>query len=207
MDYTKLFQLEEKFIKKIAANKQNVLFSEQRDRLSKFYHKLISGLNAVANEMDGDYFALKELGLDKETLNVFKNFRANIIELAKQIVPERPYDGTMDLIRWLNDRTNKSIMDNLNFISKEFLKKNQVKFEPTSYLKPVRVESFNKLKHLLKEADQFISEHPMLPDPRMQSTVPPPRLHNVKDEEPITLGPGGVTVPGIPISKKDKEAV
>lgn len=207
MDYTKLFELEEKFIKKIAASKQNVLFSEQRERLEKFYHKLISGLNAVTNEMDGDYLALKELGMDKQTLSVLKNFRSNIIELAKAIVPENPYEGTLNLISWLNDRMNKSTMDNLNFIFKEFLKNNQVDFEPSSYLSPVRVESFNKLKHILKEADQFIATHPMLPDPRMQSTVPPPRLHNVKDEESITLGPGGVTVPGIPISKKDKEAV
>ena len=203
MSYTKLLELEQRFSKKIAQSNDNIRFQEQRDRLSKFYHKLVRELNSIVSEMEGDIVALKARGLDPNTIKVFRDFRGHIINLIKNIDPEKPYEGTLKLIAWMHERMNKATLDNLNFIIQEHLKNNQVEFQPASFLSHVRVDSLSKIKNLLKSAHDYIEDNPLLPDPRDIPTVPPPVLRNVRDEEFTPASKDDMTVPGIPASKKE----
>lgn len=204
MTSKKVFELGEKFAQQAEKMNDNAKYQAQRERIDKFSHKLLGELKAINNEMGGDYLALKEKQLDPKVLEVLRKTRLQLIEKVKDIDPLHPYEGTNHLINWADSRIIKSTLDNLNFIIHSFLNNNQDDFKPSSMVKPLRIDSIKKLQNLLKAARIYMNENPLLRDPRNQSTVPPPVLRNVKnDEETVPAGREDVTVPGIPASKKE----
>jgi hypothetical protein len=202
MTTNKIFELGEKFAKKLEQNNDNARFSQQREHINKFSHKLLGELKSILNEMDGDLLVLREKKIDPNVLTSFKNIKSAILTLFKDIDPMHPYEGTERLIRWAEHRTNKSMLDNLHFIISHYLDTNKEDFVANKYLQPVKSESIKKFQNLLKMAKQYISENPLLPDPRLQSTVPPPRLYNVKEDNIDPIGSQDLTMPGSPDSKK-----
>lgn len=194
MTYVKLIELEEKFTTKLAQNEEESGLQEQRNKLSKFYHKFTRELYALTNEMDGDLLVLKEKGLSSDLLKLFNGVKGHIISVTKQINPYAPYDGAMDLIEWASQKETKATLNNLNFIIQEFLKRNMVEFQAGPHINQVRVESIMKLKDILRKTYEYIQENSILPDPREMPTIPPARRMS-DNEETRVLAP------------KEKEAI
>lgn len=202
MTTKKIFELGDKFARKMEQMNDNEKFSQQREKIAKFSHKFLGELKAIISEMDGDFAVLKIKNLDPKTLEAFADIRTHILYMMKQIDPEHPYDGTIELAKWADSKNTKLILNNLDFIITHFLEQQKEEFTSTPHLRHSRSQSIKRFQNLLLAAHKYVLENPLLPDPREQATVPPPRLLNEKEEVTQPIGNEDTTIPGIPSSKK-----
>lgn len=145
----------------------------QRLRLEEMFHDLYQGFRSSLNEIEGDILALKVMGLDSDTLKAMGKVVHDINHLVKQLNPENPYIVINQLYAWINDRNNKSILDNLDFITKAFVKKQQ-NFSLSKGVGTLKVNGLSNLVNKINEAKAYADQNPLLPDPRELATVPPP---------------------------------
>lgn len=172
------------------ANKHNEAWKAQRERLESFYYDTSKFFRTIINEMDGDLLLLKEMGIDIDVQKMLGKVFHNFVELYKNIDPEHPYAGIQNIIEWASSKENTILFDNLNFLFNEYLRQNKVEFEQSPNLKHPRVNSIKKLTNALPALKEFMVNHPMLPDPRKISTLPPPIQNEVQT---VRLGPDDKT--------------
>lgn len=181
MTNKKVQELADKF-----ANKHNEAWQAQRETLESFYYDTSKFFRTIINEMDGDLLTLKQMNIDLGVQKMLGKVFHDFVELYKEINPAHPYIGIQNIIDWAGSKQNKILFENLNFLFNEYLRKDKVEFEQSPSLKHPKVNSIKKLTNALPELKKFMVEHPLLPDPRQVSTVPPPMKN---DLDTYRLGP------------------
>lgn len=172
------------------ANKYNEAWNEQRERLETFYYDTSRFLKALITEMDGDLATLKHRGVHSDVIKMFGEIAYELTKLFVAINPEQPYTGIERLVNWVESKSTKNKLDNLQFLIKEYLKRTAPEIEQTSHVKHSAVDSIRKLMVIAPKLRAFMNDHPLLPDPRSISTVPPPMKI---DKDLVSLGPSDET--------------
>jgi hypothetical protein len=137
---------------------------QQKDRLEEFYYDTTGALKNIVNELAGDLFILKEKGFNPELRQLLIKIYQQIIDLYKDIDPRDPYPGTLNLINWANAKQNKAILENLEFLIENHLKKHEVSFYGKDNLKQPKVFSISKFCQLIPKLKKYIQDNPMLMD-------------------------------------------
>lgn len=174
-------------------------FHAQRVRLEDFFYDFYQGLRKALSEVEGDLLALKEKSLEPSVLKMLGRVFRQIADLTKEASPENPYMAVNKLSDWLNNKNNKVIVDNLNFIIQKFLEENKVSFSPNKGLTNLSVNGLKNLVKEIEKAKAYVDANPMLPDPREAITVPPPKLMSEQTSisEPPSPDHNKETVPGV----------
>jgi hypothetical protein len=172
------------------ANKYNEAWKEQRARLETFYYDTSRFLKALITEMDGDLATLKHRQVHGDVTKMFADIAHQLTDLYVDIDPEHPYTGMARLVNWVESKPTKIKLDNLQFLIKEYLKKTKPDIEQTAHVKHSAIDSIRKLLVITPKLRSFMDAHPLLPDPRSTSTVPPPME---KNKEILSLGPDDET--------------
>lgn len=166
---SKVIELGEKF-----AHEHNQKWQEQRDRLETFYFDTSRFFRNLINEMDGDLLVLKHKDVHEDVIKMFSKFTHDLLKLYLDIDPTHPYAGMEKLVNWVDSKQTKNLLENLEFLIQTYLKKEKIEFEQTPNMKHPQFSSIQKLLTIIPKLRNFMVEHPMLPDPRSVSTVPPP---------------------------------
>lgn len=185
MTHKRVIELANKF-----ANQHNKEWQDQRERLEAFYYDTSKFFKALISEMNGDLLTLKFKDIHPDVLKTFGDVTHKILSLYLEIDPDHPYVGLENLINWAESKQTKVLLENLEFLIKEYLFKERDEFEQGPYMKHPQVQSIKRLLGTIPKLKKFIIDHPMLPDPRSVSTVPPPMKMN---KELISLGPNDPT--------------
>lgn len=185
MTHKKVIELANKF-----ANQHNKEWQDQRERLESFYYDTSKFFRTLINEMDGDLLTLKQKNIHPDVIKMFSDITHKLISLYLDIDPEHPYKGIDNLINWTESKETKVLLENLEFLIKEYLFRGKIDFEQTPHMKHPQVQSIKRLLAVIPKLRNFMNDHPMLPDPRNVSTVPPPIKIN---KELISLGPNDPT--------------
>jgi hypothetical protein len=174
-------------------------FHLQRTRLEDFFYDVYQGLRRALNEMEGDMLALKEAKMEPSTLTVLGRVFHQLNELTKQATPENPYLAVSKLAEWLDNKHNKSIVENLNFIIDKFLSNKKSEINPGKGVKHLTIKGLKNAVKEIEKAKAYMVANPMLPDPRDAITVPPPKL--LSEQTSVSAPPPAnhskETVPGI----------
>lgn len=185
MTHKKVIELANKF-----ANQHNKEWQAQRERLETFYYDTSKFFKALINEMNGDLLVLKHKDIHPDVIKTFGDTIHKLLSLYLDIDPEHPYAGIEKLINWADNKQTKVLLENLEFLIKEYLFRGKSEFEQTPNMKHPQVQSIKKLLAIVPKLRAFMNAHPMLPDPRSVSTVPPPMKI---DKELVSLGPNDPT--------------
>ncbi|HEX2549580.1 MAG TPA: hypothetical protein VHM20_07115 [Gammaproteobacteria bacterium] len=137
---------------------------KQKEMFESFYYDNLSQLKAILNEMSGDLWLLKEKELPLDLRQLLSKIFQQLVDLYKEIDPQEPYSGTLKLINFVNSKSNKSILENLDFLIQKHLEKNQIDFYRKNNLKQVSVLSISHLLQLIPQLHQFILDNPSLED-------------------------------------------
>lgn len=178
-------QYRKKIINKISdtvIKNKNELFNQQRNRLSHFSHDLYMKLRIILNEMEYDLKILKDQNFDKEMWKLFSKMWVELVSILKEFKEEKPYLTAEKLINYVNNKNNKAIIDNLDFIIKKHLKSylSDIKFGPT--LQPVQVRSLHLLKSFVEKIQSYVKSNPLLPVPS-EAPIEEPEILNKDKEE------------------------
>lgn len=163
-----------------AANNE---FQAQRERLAKFYEKLSSDLRHIRNEMGSELGTLKERDFDTEMFRLLAKVYDTLIELYKEIDPEKPYIAAEKIVHYVLEKPNAPYIDNLDFLAKHHLKKTNVDFGAGKTLIHPEMRSLDKLKILAHEARTFMARYPLIM-PFTQSNPPVSLPDIVQDKGP-----------------------
>lgn len=174
--------IKEKLFRKYADTDENEKFRLQRERLEQFYHDLHLKLKILLGEMEGDLRVLKEKDFDKGMWVIFMNLWKDMIDISKEITPDKPYQGTSKLVSYVKSRPHKSIIENLDYLVQDFLKKNEVDFRAGPRLQQVQIKSLKLLKSLADHVEAYMTANPLLPVPSGKPPAEEPDLA-VKPEE------------------------
>jgi hypothetical protein len=152
--------------------------------------------------MEGDIRVLKEKNFDKGMWRIFVNVWQDILNISKEITPDKPYQGAGKLVNYVNSKPHKSIIDNLEYLIQHFLKTTEVDFQAGMGLQQVQIKSLKLLKALAAHAEGFMTANPLLPIPSDKPPAEEPLLTVSPQEfKPATVGDGESTyVP--PIKQK-----
>lgn len=189
--------IKEKLFRKYAdtvLTDENEKFRLQREKLEQFYHDLHLKIKILLGEMEGDLRILKEKDFDKGMWKIFMNLWRDVIDISKEITPDKPYLGASKLVSYVKSRPHKSIIENLDYLVHDFLKKNEVDFRAGLRLQQVQIKSLKLLKSLADHTEAYIAANPLLPVPTGKPPAEEPVL-TVKPEEfkPATVGDGEST--------------
>lgn len=149
-------------------------FHLQRERLDEFFHQFYLSLRSALSEIEGDILALKQLNADSGVISMLSRVFHQVNDIVRHSSNTTPYDAVNALSNWLNDKSNKSIIDNLNFITSKILEKNKVDFMPGAGITSLKINGLTNLVKQINKAKEYVDSNPMLPDPRDAITVPPP---------------------------------
>jgi hypothetical protein len=151
-------------------------FHAQRARLEEFFFDFYQGLRRSLNEIEGDILSLKEAKMDPSVLKVLGQVFHQLNDITRQANPENPYLTVKKLLEWLNSKTNKSIIDNLQFIITNFLRNRKLDIKTNKRVSDLTINGLNNTIKEIEKAKMYMDAFPMLPDPRDAITVPPPKL-------------------------------
>jgi len=140
----------------------NDKMEKQKEMFEIFYYDKVGELKSIINEMSGDLLLIKEKHLHLDIRQLFGKVYQQIIDLYKEIDPQDPYPGTLNLINWANSKTNKSILENLDFLIQKHLEKNETLLYGAKKLKQPQVVSINHFLTLIPALKQFILDNPSL---------------------------------------------
>ena len=164
----------------------NVVYQEQRDRLSKFHDHLKRQLRIIISEMEGDLWMLRQRKFEPKLFKTMSNVREELITIFKSIQEDKPYRAAEKLVFYATNRSTKMILDNLDFLAKHHLQVTNEDFTPSARVQQPQIHSFDALNALVSQLKEFMIKHPLIVPPGAAPsevpTVPPPK-------GPIPLGP------------------
>lgn len=171
----------------------NSQFQAQREMLMKFHDKFRGTLYNIIHQLEGEILVLRERNFDPRLLKMFHKLHQELIEKAKEISPEKPYEAAEKLVKYITERPSASVIDNLDFLGKDFIAKTNVDFKAGPILQHPQMRSLDNLKTLAIHLQQFMQEHPLVMPPSA-SSPPPARLTETMEEVPaFTAGKEEVT--------------
>lgn len=154
---------------------------KQKEIFENFYYDNLSQLKAILNEMSGDIWLLKEKELPVDLRHLLSKIFQQLLDLYKEIDPNDPYPGTLKLINWTNSKSNKSVLENLDFLIQKHLEKHAIDFHRKDNLKQAYVSSITHLLKLIPQLHQFILDNPSLEDIRQFELS-----QLIEDPEPVS---------------------
>lgn len=156
-------------IKKIS--NKNEQFRLQREKLGHFAHDLLLRLRMLISEMEGDLKVLRIKSFDKKMWKIFARLWNHLVDVAKSIDANKPYQSAQVIVDLVKTRPHKAIIDNLEFLVQHHLKQTAVDFAPGPLLQPVQVRSLKLLKALADYLENYMQENPLIDIP---GSIPPP---------------------------------
>lgn len=165
----------------------NVVYQEQRDRLSKFHDHLKRQLRIIINEMEGDLWTLKQRKFDPKLFKTMSNVREELIAIFKGIQEDKPYRTAEKLVFYATNRSTKMVLDNLDFLAKHHLQVTNEDFVTSDRVQHPQIHSFDALNKLVPQLKEFMDKYPLIVPPGTATsempTVQPPA------KGPVPLGP------------------
>jgi hypothetical protein len=156
-------------------------FTHQRKKLEEFSHHLQTKLRVVISEMEHDISVLKMRDFDKNMWKLLVGVWQHLESIYKTFHQDRPYDTAKKIIDYTNDRNTRAIIENLDFLGKDHVKKTNVDFAPTPNFINPEIRSLKLLLTLSNYVENYIKENPlmekvknpMLPRAEMPTWQPP----------------------------------
>lgn len=145
--------------------------AKNKEKLESFYYDQVNQLKTIIGEMSGDLLLIKEKGLPIDIRHLFGKIYQQIIALYKEIDPENPYAGTLNLIKWIETKHNKDLLDNLDYLIKKYLNKNELNFHSKEILRQPTTTSINKFMQITKQLKKFIISNPVIDIQQQLSTI------------------------------------
>lgn len=185
-------------------------WNAQRERLSQFYSDVMEQIRTIISNLGGDIITLRELKGNKDVRKHLALVYSKIIELSKNIDNKYPYEGVENLSQWVENRNNKILLENLDFLIQHELKK-AVEFYPSKGLISPYSNSIKKLMELAPYWQAYIFDHPLLLDPRKVSVKSPEEyrkfLQEMLNYKEKKLNPNAETSLNIPIDHNAETVV
>lgn len=176
-----------------SAQDRDEQFRLQRERLEQFYHDLHMKLKVLLNEMEGDISVLKERKFPHDLLKSFVKVWYQLIEINKSLKPNNPYTAAEELIKYVTQKPHRAIIDNLDFLVQNHMKKTEIDFQTGPLLRQAQVRSLVLLKELAHRIDQYIQDNPLMdvpvgvpPEDPKDLKVPPSKFEPEKVTEQET---------------------
>jgi hypothetical protein len=164
---------------------KNEAFQQQRERLSKFYEHFNNNLRRIRNELDNDLANLKQRSFDPQMLKLFIKIYDNVLNIFKEINPEKPYEAAEKLASYVLDKPNAPYINNLDFLGKQHLLQTNVDFKAGLVMQHPQLRGLDDLKMLAHEARKFMERFPLLKPPSPSN--PPLGLGEVMKDIPAFL--------------------
>lgn len=162
----------------------NRKFQAQREMLAKFYDSFRSELRSTMGQMEGDLATLRERHFDKAMLALLAKVYRHLEEIYQHLTPEKPYKAAEELVNFVNERHQRSVIDNLQFLAKHHLEKTKPETLaplPATVRHITEAKSLSMLKELAAEVRAHMDQFPLIDG--LTPTPIPPRM------EPSILGP------------------
>ncbi|CAM6004262.1 unnamed protein product [Sphagnum balticum] len=199
-------QLAEKFANTVLLD-TNQKFKRQRIRLEQFAYDLRLKLGMLVREMEHDIGLLRERGFPKDMYKIYVKLWNDVISIYKKIDMEKPYSSAEEFLAYAKNKHVKDVVDNLDFLAEDHLKKTNVEFKSGPTLEQPQLKSLKLFKNLAQHLEAYLKANPLLPvpvsTPSNNMDIP---LLNVKPETPPLAGQMDKTNPGIPSAKKEAPA-
>jgi hypothetical protein len=181
MFQNKIQQLAHKFSQKISKFADFPVLNEQE---RKFYAGFQKEFRILLNEMEGDLMALKHKDLHKSVWRQFALLWKNLLDIYKNMSEYSPanskskYGAIEAFLSFVNGKTVKSTITNLDAIIQRYLQDSEVDFDGRP-LPQVRVNSLKQLLALTRAAQSFVNAgntpSPQQLSPRDMPTIPAPK--------------------------------
>ena len=180
--------------------------SQKAEKDEDFYYDLQMMLRATINELEGDVSILKSRKFDPEMHKLLVSVWRRLEDFYKMLKPSDPWRAAREALSYLENRHNKSVIENLDFLATHHVSKTNVDFTPNKFMVNPEVRSLK----LLHKLEQFLKEkiQESTPAASLQSTVRPPSKMNMPAVRIPILPPINVetpfpsTAPESPESKK-----
>jgi hypothetical protein len=153
MSYYQIIKLANKFaLKKIFA-----------DNESQFFNQMEIQFDRILLEMEGDIMSLHHKQIDKSILNEFIKLRNHLLSIKHHLDPNSQYESAEIIIRFIENRKTKIIIDNLLFMIPRLLEKSEVKMSPHPSFSQVKINSLDKLVKFVAILKQAVEDREDLP--------------------------------------------
>lgn len=173
-------------------------FQHQRERLAEFAHQTYTRFRLILSELEGDALVLRERDFNPNMQKMLVKVWQDLQQILKSFNTVSPYTVAQKIVEYVNSRSTRSILDNLDFLAKNHLEQTN-KNLPKDFLPKIR--SIPLLINLANHLEKYMKEHPLLSTfkPISQEELAKVR---VNPDMGASLPETDKTVPGIPPAKK-----
>lgn len=201
MSYQEVQQLAEKFAQALTPSQErNKEFSVQRIKLEYFHKVFYRKMRSILGTMEGDIRTLREKGFDPKMMKLFITAYRDLIEILKSVDEKRPYAAAEKFIKYVLERPNSSILENLDFLIQHHLKASLLDTKEGLLLGQSKADAIQQLKELAINLKKFIADNPLIPVPG-QSVIPPEDMEEPIATKPSPVGSIDKTNPALPFGK------
>lgn len=161
MSSKSVINLARKFANKYFNDK--VKLAKYQQSMEDFYFETTGFLRTVLGEMEGDLIVLKNKNIDKNLYILLAKARNKISEFSLEIDPKNPYLGIQALINWADNRNNKAVLENLDFLLKHYSNISNIEFIPITNVTQAKTDSVENFLILIKALKNHLANNPMMP--------------------------------------------
>lgn len=167
MTYENILELAQEFESKatsVYTAPDTLKFHQQKELLSKFYDSFHRKMRTIINQLLGDLFVLTERNFDYNMTKILKKVILDLKRIMETTDTSRPYIAAGQLSSYVLDKPNKPIIDNLDYIIKNYLTNNPVVTKVTEgpILGRAKFHSIDDLRSLSKDVIHFMNKNPLI---------------------------------------------
>lgn len=200
MSYRQILKLAQKFETSYQSLNDTNFQNEQQKMLGNFYENFYRKILNIINELNGDLTVLKERQFDDKMTKLLSKIHNDLIDIIKKTDPHKPYGGANQLIHFVLEKPNSSIIDNLDFLAKHHIANTNINIITGPVVGHPKITSLDHLKSLAKQLQDFINKNPI-----SLGSIPSSKLQeNMQNVPSFPSGNEDITNPGIPSAKKQK---
>jgi len=184
-------ELQQKIDQTVVLEGNKPKLNEQFEAQREFGRQFNDKLRALLSELNGDLYTLQARRFDSKMWRLLVNVKSELEKILSSLKENRPHEAAWKLVDYVNNRSTKSILDNLEFLSQHHMHTTQPtgKLPPTT--KHTEIQFFQHLKGLATELKAYMELNPPLPVPG--SGPPPPRENPAAQHPDIAIGPEAKT--------------
>lgn len=164
-------------------------FTHQRKRLEEFSHKLHTKLGVIVNEMEHDIGVLKMRDFNKEMWRLLVQVWQHLEGIYKTFKQDKPYETANKIISYLNDRNTRAVIENLDFLGQDHLKKTNVSFTPAPNFINPEIRSLKLLVNFSKYLENYLKENPLIEKTKSPFITPMPPKPEIPTWRPPAVEP------------------